>query len=75
MPAGTCTRQDRAVSPVAFHLPPDLRYLYAVAPLSFYLGASVDIGDSPSVGLRTETVDLPAGRRQFERWAGRMLSR
>lgn len=75
MPAGTCTRQDRAVSPVAFHLPPDLRYLYAVAPLSFYLGASVDIGDSPSVGLRMETVDLPAGRRQFERWAGRMLSR
>ena len=46
-----------------------------VAPLSFYLGASVDIGDSPSVDLRRETVDLPAGFRQFERWAGRMLSR
>jgi len=75
LPSGVSVKHDRAVSSVAFRLPPDLRYLYAIAPLSFYLGASVDIGDSPSVDLRRETVDLPAGFRQFERWAGRMLCR
>jgi hypothetical protein len=75
LPAGAGANHGRTVSPIAFHLPPDLRYLYAVAPLSFYLGASIDIGDRPSVGLQGESVDLPAGCRQFERWAGRMLSR
>ncbi len=75
LPAGAGASQDTPVSPIAFRLPPDLRYLYAVAPLSYYLGASVDIGDSPSVDLRGEPVDLPAGSRQFEQWAGRMLGR
>ncbi|OPY29322.1 MAG: hypothetical protein A4E28_00920 [Methanocella sp. PtaU1.Bin125] len=75
LPAGTSVRHEQAVSPIAFRLPPDLRYLYAMAPLSCYLGASVGVGDTPSVSIRGEIIDLPAGYRQFERWAGRMLSR
>ena len=75
MPAGTCTRQDRAAPqspstcrPTCGTSMQSLRYPSTLAPLS----TSVTARQS---ACAWRTVDLPAGRRQFERWAGRMLSR
>ena len=63
------------VRPISLRLPPDLRYLYAAAPLAYYLGASVETGDGPSLKISGKPIDLPCGYAQFERWAGKMLSR
>lgn len=61
-------------SPIRMQLPPDLRYLFAAAPLAYYLGASVRTGDGPGIEARGRFIDLPSGHVQFERWAGKMLS-
>lgn len=60
---------------MVWYLPDDLRFLYAIAPLAYYLGAAIRPGETPTVGIRSSTCELPASPRQFERWAGRMLSR
>jgi hypothetical protein len=64
-----------SVRPINLRLPPDLRYLYAAAPLAYYLGASVETGDEPSLEICGKPIDMPSCYEQFERWAGKMLSR
>ena len=45
----------------AIHLPPDLRYLYSAAPLAYYLGASVELSDTPHITFEGhEPMGLPA---------------
>lgn len=73
-PESSCMQAVSNDSPIRLRLPPDLRYLYAAAPLSYYLGASVESGDGPCLEAPGKTIDLPSGPGQFERWAGKMLS-
>ncbi len=61
-------------SPIRLCLPPDLRYLFAAAPLSYYTGASIETGDEPYLEAGGKSIDIPAEYREFERWAGKMLS-
>ncbi|HEY3274880.1 MAG TPA: hypothetical protein VGJ92_14000 [Methanocella sp.] len=61
--------------PIRLWLPPDLRYLYAAAPLAYYLGASVETGEEPLLKISGKSIGMPSGYDQFERWAGKMLSR
>jgi hypothetical protein len=59
----------------SFHLPPDLRYLYAAAPLAYYLGASVEEDDRPYISFEShERIQLPA-EEGFEAYAGEALCR
>jgi hypothetical protein len=62
-------------NPIHMRLPPDLRYLYAAAPLAFYLGASLETGDGPALEVSGRSTELPSDYGHFERWAGKMLSR
>jgi hypothetical protein len=59
----------------AFHLPPDLRLLYPVAPLAYYLGVRVEADDRAYIefpsGLRMPLPDATV----FEAWAAEMLRR
>jgi hypothetical protein len=61
-------------NPINLRLPPDLRYLYAAAPLAYYLGASIETGDEPTLEISGRSMDLPSDYGHFERWAGKMLS-
>ena len=70
----SCMPSGRCESPIRIQLPPDLRFLYAAAPLAYYLGASVETGDRPCVETGYQSIDLPQAYRHFERWAGKMLS-
>jgi hypothetical protein len=71
---GSCLPHTSCGSPIRFQLPPDLKYLYAVTPLSYYLGASVETGDGPHLEINGKPIGLPSEYRHFERWAGKMLS-
>ena len=67
------TVQTGCRSAITFHIPPELRSLYAVAPLAFYTGASIDQGDSSAVSLAGQVFPLPEDAGALERWAGNML--
>lgn len=55
-------------SPIIFNLPPDLRYLFAAAPLASYLGAGIVMGMRPELSLAGEIRALPEDALSFERW-------
>ena len=38
-------------NPINMRLPPDLRYLYAAAPLAYYLGASIETAAEPTLEI------------------------
>ncbi|WP_424357811.1 hypothetical protein [Methanocella sp. MCL-LM] len=54
---------------ITFYLPPDLRYLYAAAPLACYAGASIEAGKSPAISVSGELLPLPGEAREFSRWS------
>ena len=57
---------------ISIEIPPQLRYVYSVAPLAFYLGAEVSPGNSPQ--LLTENSSYEFGiRREFENDVARTL--
>jgi len=67
------TVQTGCKSAITFHIPPDLRSLYAIAPLAFYAAASIDPGDSSAVSIAGHVFTLPEAPAALERWAGNML--
>lgn len=64
-----------AKSSITWHLPSDLRHLYSVAPLAYYLGAAVDSDGGNCIDINGQIFPLPDSPARFERWAGQLLSR
>ena len=58
---------------IIFYLPPDLRYLYAAAPLACYAGASIVAGKSPAISVSGELLPLPGEAHEFARWSCNFL--
>lgn len=68
-------RMDAEKREFAFHLPADLRYLYAAAPIAYYLGASIEIDDRPQISFPGHpAINLPF-LKDFEAYAGEALRR
>ena len=60
---------------MTFHLPPDLRALYSVSTLAYYLSAPIVTDDEAHIAFGTgETLALP-GFPELEDWAGETLRR
>ncbi|WP_255192038.1 hypothetical protein [Natronobeatus ordinarius] len=59
---------------VTFTIPPTYRHLYTIAPLSFYLGATIQPGSEPT--LRTSQFEYALGvEERFEDDVARLLKR
>lgn len=62
-------------SSFSLYLPPDLRYLYAAAPLAYYLGTPIELGNRPYITFeRHDPVELP-DIKGFEYFAAEALRR
>lgn len=58
---------------VRIEVPPTLESLYPIAPLAYYLNATVQPGDSPRLVAGETTHDLHEGE-DIETWAGQLLT-
>ncbi len=68
-------RDGREKSHISFHLQPDLRALYPVSTLAYYLSAPAVMDDGNYIAFSSgETVAVP-GIPELETWAGETLRR
>lgn len=56
-------------------IPCDLRYLYVISPLAYYLGSSIEQGDTPEIRVRGKCLHIESDLQTFQKYSADMLAR